>query len=503
MTIRLRLSLLFTVLVSFLLIVFSFVVYALLSVARARDFDEILLSRALAAGIVALEHNEVDSLTYQATVRSFERSGLADEQIVVYSPNDKIVFTNDSLPQEYNKTRLHVNFTAIRQARAGKTLRFLDTLSAEAMHSNISWFLTVKPLTMYVPYDDENERFVVVIHAFDTEGAQIQSDTAWILLFAVLSSVLIVFGAGWIFAVRTLAPVEEMTRLAEDISAKDLEKRLPEGNGRDELAHLARAFNAMFIRLEQSFTAQKHFVAHASHEMRTPLTSVIGEIGVVLDQPRTEIEYQSTLESVLSTALQMRQMASDLLQLARVESGIWVQDFTDCAIDEILLTTVEQIQQAYTQRLINTTIALQSYRSTYKGNGINLGSTTNTPVDEVDNDKEFVVRGNMEILRLIIINIIDNALKYSPPDTLVHVHLQRLGNACIVTITDSGAGISEEEQSVIFEPFYRSDRTRETPGTGIGLAFVARAVSLHQGTISLKSQENVGTCVTLSFPAIE
>jgi signal transduction histidine kinase len=331
--------------------------------------------------------------------------------------------------------------------------------------------------SLYLPYDDENKRYVVVIRAFDRDGAQTEADTSWILMISVLSSMVLVFGIGWVFAGRMLRPVEGMTRLAEEISAKDLATRLPEGNGRDELAHLARAFNAMFVRLEQAFVAKKQFVAHASHEIRTPLTSMIGEIGVALSQQRSEAEYRETLDSVLSVALQMRQMASDLLHLARVESGTSAQEFSPCELDEIVLAAVETIQETYPESRLQTTIDLE------------------------DNDESYTMRGNPEILRLVVVNVLDNAVKYSPPTSLVIIHLHRAGRYFSLEISDSGCGIPPEEQSKVFDPFYRSDRTRNIAGTGVGLAFVARAVQLHGGEVRLASVEGRGTTITVSVPA--
>jgi signal transduction histidine kinase len=479
MTIRLRLSLLFTLLVSVLLVGFALVVYSLLSVERGRDFDELMLSRAMLAGIVALEQNEVDSVQHAATVRRFERSALPEEQIVVISSTGNVVFRENfahsgSVSVSVN-TPLKPNETALRQARMGTTVwqKNIEAVHSVAMRANT----TLR--SVYLPYDDENERFIIVLHATDKDGEQTLADTAWTLMIVVFSSVLVVFGAGWFFAVRMLMPVEAMTRLAEDISATNLAQRLPEGNGRDELAHLARAFNATFVRLERAFTAQKNFVAHASHEIRTPLTAIIGEIGVALSQSRSEAEYRETLDSVLEGALQMRQMASDLLQLARVESGSLVQEFTPCAMDEIVLSAVELVQTAYPARRIIPEI----------------------PTSEGQNGEQYcTVLGNVDILRSVVVNVLDNALKYSLADNPVSVVLTSSATEVSIIVQDKGVGISSDEQERVFEPFFRSDRTRERPGTGVGLAFVAEAVRLHGGTVRLTSKKEQGTLVTITLP---
>jgi heavy metal sensor kinase len=485
MTIRLRLTLLFTVLVSVLLIGFAAAVYILLSVERAKDFDTLMASRGLLAGIVVLEKNEVDSALHTATVLRFERSALPEEHITVYDSDNKIVFDSDSLLQHPHRILLTDNLAALKTARMGTSVYISNPVTLNLHPSTegdmvrlpgISPF-EVRFRSLYLPYDDENKRYVVVIRAFDRDGAQTEADTSWILMISVLSSMVLVFGIGWVFAGRMLRPVEGMTRLAEEISAKDLATRLPEGNGRDELAHLARAFNAMFVRLEQAFVAKKQFVAHASHEIRTPLTSMIGEIGVALSQQRSEAEYRETLDSVLSVALQMRQMASDLLHLARVESGTSAQEFSPCELDEIVLAAVETIQETYPESRLQTTIDLE------------------------DNDESYTMRGNPEILRLVVVNVLDNAVKYSPPTSLVIIHLHRAGRYFSLEISDSGCGIPPEEQSKVFDPFYRSDRTRNIAGTGVGLAFVARAVQLHGGEVRLASVEGRGTTITVSVPA--
>lgn len=475
MTIRLRLSLLFTALVSVLLAGFAVVVFGLLAIERAKDFDALLSSRALLAAVVALEQNEVDSAQHALTIRRFERSALSEEQFVVLSSRGNLVFESDSLRSSSVNYTFQPDAALILQSRTGATLWKHDYSAPYSRFLPIHLGIG----SVYLPYDDENERYVVVLQAFDKDGEQTLADAAWILALAVLSSVVLVFGVGWIFAGRVLRPVDAMTRLAEDISASNLAQRLPEGNGRDELAHLARAFNATFSRLERAFAAQKHFVAHASHEIRTPLTAMIGEIGVTLSQPRCDEEYRETLDSVLGVALQMRQMASDLLQLARVESGTLAHEFAPFAMDEVVLEAIELMQVKYPQRLILPTIH---------------------PVPTSNDELSFLVLGAVEILRLIVVNILDNALKYSPEESIVSLKLSREADYCMIEICDFGAGISEDEQERVFEPFFRSDRTRETPGTGVGLAFVAEAVRLHQGLVRLKSAEEQGTTVTVILP---
>ncbi len=493
MSIRLRLTLLFSVLVSVLLIGFAASVSILLSVERAKDFDALMASRAFLAGMVVLEENELDSAAHAATVLRFERSALPEEHITVYDADNNIPFDSDSLLQHPHRISLADNPAALKTARMGTSVYISNQVTLN-LHPSIEVDMVRLPgispfevrfRSLYLPYDDENKRYVVVIRAFDRDGAQTQSDTVWILAVAVSVSLLIVAVTGWFFAVRMLAPVEGMTRLAEDISGSDLSKRLPEGNGRDELAHLARAFNGMFARIERAFSAQKQFVAHASHEIRTPLTAIIGEIGVTLSKPRSEEEYRETLDVVLSGALQMRQMASDLLQLARVESGTLTHDFTECALDEIVLQAVDVCEQTYPERRIITEIE---------------------PIDTTGNTNDeavCLVLGNAEILRLIVVNILDNALKYSAQNTSVYMKLMQHEHSCLIEVKDSGAGIPQVEQERVFEAFYRSDRTRETAGTGIGLALVAEAVKLHQGFMRLSSAENVGTTLSIFLPIVE
>ena len=258
---------------------------------------------------------------------------------------------------------------------------------------------------------------------------------------------------GYVLARRALEPVAMMSRQARIIGATNLHERLPVPNPGDELGELATMVNELLQRLETSFEQQRRFVANASHELRTPVAIVRAESEVALSrETRTETEYRDTLRVVHDAADRLSRIVHDLFLLARADSGHLPMRSEPLYLDEMVVDVARSMRALAGQSGIRIEVA---------------------PIAE----SPFV--GDVELLGRMLLNLLDNAVKYSDAETVVHVGLERRNGAYRLSVTDQGPGIPPEAQSHLFERFFRVDRSRErkerTLTSGAGLDWRLRS----------------------------
>jgi heavy metal sensor kinase len=256
---------------------------------------------------------------------------------------------------------------------------------------------------------------------------------------------------------RALQPVQQIALQAERITSSNLHERIPVNQTGDELDHLAVVFNQTMARLEQSFQQLRQFTADASHELRTPLAAIrtIGEVG--LERDGTREDYRELVGSMLEEVNRLTRLVEDLLMIARADSGAIQLRYTD--VDLTVLT--------------HDTVALLEPLADDKEQRIAFASTG--PVR---------IQADPMILRQAVINILHNAIKYSPARSVISI---RVGEDATITIEDAGPGIPPEQAGRIFDRFYRIDggRSRDAGGFGLGLSIAQWAVQAHGGTISV------------------
>jgi two-component system OmpR family sensor kinase len=282
-------------------------------------------------------------------------------------------------------------------------------------------------------------------------------------------------GSYWL-ARRAFRPVHELTQTAHHIEAEDLHRRVPVPPARDEVRELAETLNAMIARLERAFIQQQRFVADASHELRTPVAAIRGLTEVTLEQDDASLaEHRGVLRAVNAEAERLGQLVSDLLALARSDEGKTQLDRVPVRLDELALETAVVAEPLARER------------------GIAIGLETPEPV---------TIEGDEARLIQVVMNLLDNAIKYSSPGGQVTVRVGVDGAHARLEVRDTGRGIAAEHLPHIFERFYRADpaRTRADGGSGLGLAIVERAVRAHQGTIAVDSQEGRGSTFTVTLP---
>jgi len=275
---------------------------------------------------------------------------------------------------------------------------------------------------------------------------------------------------------QALKPIPRIVKQVNNISASNLKVRLEEGDENDELAELAATFNNMLNRFEDTFSIQQRFVANASHELRSPLTSIIGEIEVARKKERSYDEYIKVLDSIHQDALTLNDLITGLLNLAEAESEKIHEVLKPVRVDEIAIEASMQIEKKY------------------PGSKVKFNYLT-----ELEDGDYFIIQANRPLLLNVFANVIDNAIKFSPKNPVIELSLEASESRIVFSIKDSGIGIPQNEIGNIYDPFYRAKDAISYQGYGIGLSLVKRVLSIMQGEIQINSVYGDGTTVSIIF----
>jgi two-component system OmpR family sensor kinase len=298
-----------------------------------------------------------------------------------------------------------------------------------------------------------------------------------LIMAAVLPfALLLAGGGGWLLARRALKPVDMMTQAARRISGEHLGERLEETGSGDELDRLAKTLNDMLGRLDDAFHQMRQFSADASHELQTPLTILKGEMEVALRSPRSIKEYQRVLESGLEEIDRISRLVEGLLLLSRADSGVLRLDLRPVELRDLLQEISEQM---------------------------NLVADDHSVSLQTGSMEAVSVRGDREHLRRLLLNIVDNAIKYTPEGGSVTISLQSDGEWASVRISDTGIGLRRDEQDRIFTRFYRAveARSQREGGAGLGLCIALSIAEAHGGRIQVESTPGHGSTFTVLLPS--
>jgi heavy metal sensor kinase len=280
---------------------------------------------------------------------------------------------------------------------------------------------------------------------------------------------------GYLLATHSLAPLNWMAAQAREITGSNLNRRLEIGSAAEELLVLAASFNELLARLDQSFEAMRRFVADASHELRTPIAVIRGEADVALSHDRDAAEYRESLAIVLDESRRLSRLVDDLLNLARADAGRVKLETREFYFNELLAECCRSMQ----------TLAAAS--------GITL---------ECRSAGDVQFRGDEALLRRLVINLLDNAIRYTPPGGKVSAVLEAGATRVLIRISDTGVGIPPEAAPHVFERFYRADkaRSRQDGGFGLGLSIVKWIAESHHGSVDLTRNPGPGTTFTVTLP---
>ena len=282
---------------------------------------------------------------------------------------------------------------------------------------------------------------------------------------------------GWFVTGRALSPVRRITHAVQRIRAENLSERLPVNHCRDEISELQETFNSMLERLEEAFTKVRQFTADASHELRTPLAILRGETEVALRWAKNPEELRTTLESNLEEIARMSRIIEDLLALAKSEAGEIPLALTDVNLSDLLQDLYLQGKTLSEPKGIEFTLHLEVNR-------------------------EIHLRGDQLQLHRMLLNLVSNAVKYTPDGGRVAIHLASDDRFARIRVVDTGFGIAAEHLPHLFDRFYRIDeaRNRDIGGSGLGLSIVKWIVEAHGGRIEVVSEPNRGSTFAVTLP---
>jgi len=360
------------------------------------------------------------------------------------------------------------------------------SVSREAMENasrGISTFETVEgqgeyPVRLLTAPVMEGGRMANLIQVGMSLQSVIETRLRFLFIMAALLPVgLILAGTGgWLIARRAFRPVDQMVEAARRIGAEHLADRLQETGAGDELDRLAKTLNQMLGRLDASFNQVRRFSADASHELQTPLTILKGELEVALRSPRTQEEYQGTLKSILEEVDRIAHLVDGLLLLQRAEVGALRMDRQPVDLAQI-------VEEVFWRLKAVADAQARDLRM-------------DVPEEPV------AVTGDRERMRRLLLNLVDNAIKYTDPGDRVTLALGREGGWASLVVSDTGIGIPEDEMERIFQPFYRSpgDCSLSRKGAGLGLS-IARSIALaHGGRIEVSSEPGRGSAFKVLLP---
>lgn len=312
------------------------------------------------------------------------------------------------------------------------------------------------------------------------EPTEFLSGLRKIFYIAVPSALLLADLGGHFLARQSLVPVVSMSNQAAKIGSTNLDERLPVKNERDELGRLAKVFNALLERLENSFAQQRRFMADASHELRTPLAIVRTEAEVALSKDdRNSAEYRESLSVIHDESKNLTHIVEDLFLLARADGGQLKPQFATVYLDEILTECVHAIRTLAEKRNVRI---------------------------EFSELAEMPLQSDESLLHRLFLNLLDNAVKYNQTGGTVLIAAEIGEKNYRITIGDTGAGISEADKPKIFERFYRVDKARSRDntngknGVGLGLSIAAWIAKVHHGSLTLQKSDADGSVFQVELP---
>ncbi|WP_035561743.1 sensor histidine kinase [Hymenobacter sp. IS2118] len=315
-----------------------------------------------------------------------------------------------------------------------------------------------------------NERFVVIVTAEDKYGQEGLVRLRNNLLITNILGLTLVVALANLFAGRALSPVLALSQEIQALSSRTLDQRLSAGSGRDELGRLAAQFNALLARLADTVAQNRTFVWQASHELRTPLANLLGTLDISRAYDERPEELRAALASATEEVRRLISLTNDLLLLAELSQEKPAHDLplTPVLLTEPLLDAVQAVQRRYPAATIELHLP--------------------------DAVEDCQAPAHAELLTLALLNLLDNACKYSPAGAAVHVSLAASPGGCTYTVRDVGIGIDAAALPHIFEPFYRAEAVRaRISGNGVGLSLVQRIAELHGGGVAAQSAVGEGT----------
>lgn len=434
------------------LIIFSTNIYLFYSNFRENEFYLYLRNNGITIEKMIVDENISANLLH--TLDDLKENIYTQEQYVIYDREGRVVY----------KSRYAIpHLTEYRRQ--------------EVFKHEIEFKKDGYERTIFVSNNNKFKKiFIIEAAGYDLSGFNKQRNLLLILIVssALLLSVITLTTRYYIR--KYLKPIGKIARRMKRISSKNLQQRIPESTLDNEIGQMAHTFNDLLDRLDESYTQQRNFVSYVTHELRTPLSILLGNAQVTLMKQRSVEEYKQTVENFQYDINSMIRLVNSLLELARMNADAQSVPFSDVRVDELLWAASDMVKQNKNDYHINIEF------------------------DEIpENDEAMIVFGNAELLILVFRNLMENACKYSDnKKVLVKIFFET--NRIILEFIDEGVGMSASELEHIFEAFYRNEKTKDVSGHGVGLPLSKRILEIHSGAISVQSTENEGSVFRIELP---
>ncbi len=452
MRLRTKITAIFIVLTSLFLTGIFIFVYHFSKRYTESEFYLRLKQRATIAAQTYLDEDELSNDIYE-DIRLRHLQVLPQEKEVIYPVNaeDKssILTLDSALPQSFFEEIAINEYAELKQGNS----QFVGLL-----------------------YHDNEGDFIVILSATNLYGINELANLRNTLIIAFLVSIIFMFFLGRYYSKQALSPISKIINEVNSIRPENLSLRLNTIQGKDELADLSRTFNNMLDRLQLSFDLQSNFINNASHELRNPLTAILGQTEIALNKERSLEDYHLILKNIALEASRLDFLVKGLLKLAKTDfdsKGLVIEELR---VDELILDIKKNLDVAIPEN--NVTLDFEEL-----------------PED----DNSITMFGSETLLNVALFNILENACKFSE-NSMVILKILEEADYILITVLDVGVGIPEDELKNIFEPFFRASNVRKIEGFGFGLPLAYRIIKMHSGEIRVISQLNKGTLVKIRLP---
>ncbi len=462
---RFRLTLVYSTLFGFFICVFAFIISNQYMDLARRDFDAALLN----FGVDLSNYEVIKSADFQSGLKIPRNESrkvfpftLGAAVYTLRSIDGEVMAKSPDSPPEFD-----IPYRSDLPRSKDYTHRFLSIIYKKKNYRAVNIKITnseeqVRILQVATPSYILNEQ----------EDRLILLNLLTIPFLILISSV-----ASYIISGNALIPIKVLTKTANNIAAENLSLRVPEIKTGDEVAELSRTFNNLLERLEKSFKGQENFVANASHQLNTPLSIIKGELDILESKPRTQEEEAKFRKSLREELERLIDLVKKLLLISRVEGGHGNFVMVPIRIDELLLNTTSRLGGRAREKKITIRF--------------NIGSSLE--------EKDLIINGDRQLLDAMFENVLENAIKYSPHETVVTIDVEKDPHSLEVAISDEGPGIRAKEWEAISHGRFKRGEEIALPGTGIGLSIVQSIAELHGAQLSYRPKETRGSNFVLAF----
>lgn len=453
MKIRTKLTLQYAGLTAAVFLIFVTAVYYVSEHSRSNAFFRHLQSEAITKAHLFL-NNQVDAQTMQSIYLN-NQNFINEVEVAVYTPDSQILY-HDALQNDIIKETPEM----IQRILKKKEINFYNN-----QYQAIGFV-----------YSFKGKEYIVTAAAFDGYGYANRDTLRDMLILLCLGGLTVLVIIGYVLSRSTLAPIRSIVREAEQITASQIDKRLPVKNEQDELGELSTTFNALLERLEKSFDSQKMFVSNVSHELRTPMAALTAELDLALLKQRTPEQYQSAIGNALQDSQRIIKLIDGLLNLAKADYRSEQIKMEEVRLDELLLDAREMVLKAHPDYHVELVFD-----------------------QEAEDDNVLTVNGNSYLLTTAFLNLVENNCKYSSNRTSF-ILISYWEQWAIIRLSDTGMGMSDKDKEHLFQLFYRGENKNAAAGYGIGMTLTQKIIHLHKGEITVSSHQGEGTTFIVKLP---